>query len=199
MLTPTEQKTIQTQIPQYAEAIGWTLVSREAVEQLGHDLRVEYPGLQGFSADNLWRTRQFFREYSSPGFLSQAARDAALHRQTRFLEHAVPETGTPILEQAVPEVPAHAVRAKRRRDCRLAVHRDAEVRYQSRVDEADGLRRTENATCFEKASRFKATGTTGKRPCNPLQGASSMSYNRDMNRDIVSRSQEPLKSSRRNQ
>ncbi len=39
--------------------------------------------------------RQFFREHSSPGFLSQAARDAALHRQTGFLEHAVPETGNP--------------------------------------------------------------------------------------------------------
>ncbi len=89
------------------EALGW---GRSVVEQLGHDLRVEYPGLQGFSADNLWRMRQFFREYSSPGFLSQAARDAALHRQTGFLEHAVPETRAPILEQAVPEFLAHAVR-----------------------------------------------------------------------------------------
>ena len=89
------------------EALGW---GRSVVEQLGHDLRAEYPGLQGFSADNLWRMRQFFREYSSPGFLSQAARDAALHRQTGFLEHAVPETRTPILEQAVPEFLAHAVR-----------------------------------------------------------------------------------------
>ena len=70
------------------EALGW---GRSVVEQLGHDLRAEYPGLQGFSADNLWRMRQFFREYASPGFLSQAARDAALHRQTGFLEQAVPE------------------------------------------------------------------------------------------------------------
>ncbi len=34
MPTPTEQKTIQAQILTYAEAIGWTLVSREAAEQM---------------------------------------------------------------------------------------------------------------------------------------------------------------------
>ncbi len=33
MPTLTEQKTIQTQIPKYAEAIGWAFVSREAAEQ----------------------------------------------------------------------------------------------------------------------------------------------------------------------
>ena len=29
MLTPTKHKTVQTRILKYAEAIGWTLVSRE--------------------------------------------------------------------------------------------------------------------------------------------------------------------------
>ncbi len=33
MPTPTEQKTVQARILAYAEAIGWTIVSREAAEQ----------------------------------------------------------------------------------------------------------------------------------------------------------------------
>lgn len=41
MLTPGEHKTVQTRILDYAEAIGWTFVSREEAEQRqGFDLDV---------------------------------------------------------------------------------------------------------------------------------------------------------------
>ena len=42
------------------------------VERLASDLRAEFPDMRGFSADNLWRMRQFFAEYCSPKFLEQA-------------------------------------------------------------------------------------------------------------------------------
>jgi len=51
--------------------IGKMIVERQAsatwgkavVEQLSKDLRVEFPGLRGFSVQNLWTMRQFFCEY----------------------------------------------------------------------------------------------------------------------------------------
>ena len=53
--------------------IGRMIVERQAgdswgkavVEQLSKDLRSEFPGLKGFSAQNLWSMRQFFCEYHS--------------------------------------------------------------------------------------------------------------------------------------
>ena len=68
----------------------------------------------------------------------------------------------------------------------MAVYRDAGVRIDSGVDEADELRRTEYETCFEKASRFETAGTTGERSRNPLQGAAAMNLNGDINPDILS-------------
>jgi predicted nuclease of restriction endonuclease-like (RecB) superfamily len=63
------------------------------VEMLARDLQKALPAVTGFSADNLWRMRQFFIEYSTP----------------EFLEQAVPETiakkgGVEILEQVVREL-----------------------------------------------------------------------------------------------
>ncbi len=85
MPTPTEQKTTQARILAYAEAIGWTLVSREAAEQRrGFD-----PGVPPVAHA---KNRSLF----FPNLLDTKARE--FNRQTRFLEHAVPETGTPILE-----------------------------------------------------------------------------------------------------
>lgn len=61
------------------------------VERLAADLRAEFPDMRGFSADNLWRMRQFVAEWTAP----------------EFLEQAVPEMQTTppnLLEQAVPEL-----------------------------------------------------------------------------------------------
>jgi hypothetical protein len=40
---------------------GW---GKGVVEQLSADLRIAFPGVGGFSAQNLWYMRQFFQEYS---------------------------------------------------------------------------------------------------------------------------------------
>jgi predicted nuclease of restriction endonuclease-like (RecB) superfamily len=41
---------------------GW---GKAVVEQLSSDLRAAFPGVGGFSAQNLWYMRQFFQEYSA--------------------------------------------------------------------------------------------------------------------------------------
>jgi hypothetical protein len=37
------------------------------VERLSADLRAEFPGMRGFSADNVWRMRQLYEEQRSKG------------------------------------------------------------------------------------------------------------------------------------
>ena len=48
------------------KALGW---GKTVVERLSADLQVEFPGLKGFSANNLWLMRQFYTEYSTPKFV----------------------------------------------------------------------------------------------------------------------------------
>ncbi len=48
-------------ISQRQAARGW---GKGVVENLARDLQVEFPGRNGFSAQNLWLMRQFFNEYS---------------------------------------------------------------------------------------------------------------------------------------
>jgi len=71
------------------QAAGW---GDAVVERLASDLRAEFPGMRGFSADNLWRMRQFFSEYSSAEFLEQVVPELK-DPSGGFLEQAVPETG----------------------------------------------------------------------------------------------------------
>ena len=79
---------------------GW---GNAVVEKLGKDLRREFPGVTGFSADNLWRMRQFYLEGTNADFLTLLGPSVA----GAFLEQPVPEIGeegkSGILEQAVPE------------------------------------------------------------------------------------------------
>ena len=42
------------------EELGW---GRAVVETLAQDLQSEFPGRNGYSAQNLWLMRQFYREY----------------------------------------------------------------------------------------------------------------------------------------
>ena len=68
---------------------GW---GDSVVERLAADLRASFPGRSGFSADNLWRARQLYLEYTSPDFLEQAVPE--IERLGRpSLEQPVPETG----------------------------------------------------------------------------------------------------------
>lgn len=48
---------------------------RAVVEQLATDLQGEFPGIQGFSAQNLWRMRQFYEAYSANEKLSPMVRE----------------------------------------------------------------------------------------------------------------------------
>lgn len=86
---------------------GW---GNAVVERLGADLRREFPGVTGFSADNLWRVRQFYLEGTGAEFLALLDPSAA----GTFLEQPVPESCLPLpqpfLEQAVPERRAATVR-----------------------------------------------------------------------------------------
>jgi predicted nuclease of restriction endonuclease-like (RecB) superfamily len=47
-------------ISQRQAALGW---GKAVVENLARDLQAEFPGRNGFSAQNLWAMRQFFNEY----------------------------------------------------------------------------------------------------------------------------------------
>jgi predicted nuclease of restriction endonuclease-like (RecB) superfamily len=46
--------------------LGW---GKSVVETLARDLQAEFPGRNGFSAQNLWLMRQFFNEYRDKAFL----------------------------------------------------------------------------------------------------------------------------------
>lgn len=46
--------------------LGW---GRSVVENLFKDIQKEFPGLQGFSARNIWYMAQFYSEYNSDPFL----------------------------------------------------------------------------------------------------------------------------------
>ncbi|WP_295399442.1 PDDEXK nuclease domain-containing protein [uncultured Thiocystis sp.] len=47
------------------------------VEMVAADLRRAFPGMRGFSANNLWLMRQFYSEYSAAGFLEQLVQEIA--------------------------------------------------------------------------------------------------------------------------
>lgn len=52
--------------------LGW---GRAVVETLARDLRAEFPGRNGFSAQNLWLMRQFYTEYASNSKLQPLVRE----------------------------------------------------------------------------------------------------------------------------
>jgi len=47
-------------IHQKQEVLGW---GKSVVQSLADDLQAEFPGRNGFSAQNLWYMRQFYSEY----------------------------------------------------------------------------------------------------------------------------------------
>ena len=56
------------------ELLGW---GDAVVETVAADLRRAFPGSKSFSADNVWRMRQFYLAYSAPEFLGQAVPEIA--------------------------------------------------------------------------------------------------------------------------
>jgi uncharacterized protein (DUF1684 family) len=47
---------------------GW---GKAIIETLSKDIRKEFPGIAGYSPDNLWRMRQIYVEYSDSQILEQ--------------------------------------------------------------------------------------------------------------------------------
>ncbi len=92
---------------------GW---GDSVVEMVAADLRRAFPESKSFSADNVWRMRQFYSEYADPSFLAQLVPEMK-KRGTGLLGQAVPETisdglggsQSSILGQAVPELPLGTV------------------------------------------------------------------------------------------
>ncbi|MBI3617977.1 MAG: DUF1016 domain-containing protein [Candidatus Omnitrophica bacterium] len=74
------------------EALGW---GKSVVEKLSKDLRRAFPGSEGYSADNLWRMRQLYTEYSDPEILEQLVPELT-GKKTK-------NAWSPILERLVPE------------------------------------------------------------------------------------------------
>ena len=54
------------------ESVGW---GKSVVETLARDLQAEFPGRNGFSAQNLWLMRQFYCEYMNQPNLQPLVRE----------------------------------------------------------------------------------------------------------------------------
>ncbi len=63
---------IGAEIAQRQEVHGW---GKSVVERLAVDLRIEFPGVSGFSTPNLWFMRQLFLEYRDVPNLLQLVRE----------------------------------------------------------------------------------------------------------------------------
>lgn len=74
---------------------GW---GRSVVDRLSADLQREFPGVAGFSANNIWRMRAFYLAWTE-GVLSQRASESS----DAILAQAVQESGGAILAQPVQE------------------------------------------------------------------------------------------------
>ncbi len=74
--------------------IGWLLVERQdvegwgkaVVEQLAADLRMEFPGVGGFSSSNLWRMKAFFEAYTGLEKLAPLVREIGWSHNLAILE-----------------------------------------------------------------------------------------------------------------
>ncbi len=81
--------TIGKAIVEKQEALAW---GKAIVEKLSKDLQKAFPGSKGYSADNLWRMRQLYAEYSDVSILEQAVPELAGKRSHgSVLERIVPE------------------------------------------------------------------------------------------------------------
>jgi len=77
---------------------GW---GKGVIEQLGRDIQSAFPGIEGFSARNLWRMRSFYLAYCEQ--LTALSQRAAELAERPALPAMHPER--PILPQAAAEIP----------------------------------------------------------------------------------------------
>lgn len=60
---------------------------RAVVENLARDLQVEFPGMRGFSTQNLWRMRQFYETYGRSEKLSPLVREIGWSHNVIIMMH----------------------------------------------------------------------------------------------------------------
>lgn len=80
---------------------GW---GKSVVEVLAKELQKEFPGVQGFSARNLWFMRQFYVEYSQMENLKPPVSENESHQKNTNLKPMVSEIHTTNLPPLVAEV-----------------------------------------------------------------------------------------------
>jgi predicted nuclease of restriction endonuclease-like (RecB) superfamily len=64
---------------------GW---GRSVVERLTSDLRLEFPGISGFSASNLWRMRGFYTTYAADEKLAPLVREVGWSHNVIIMERS---------------------------------------------------------------------------------------------------------------
>jgi len=65
------------------ENLGW---GKSVVENLSHDLQKEFPGIKGFSVDNLWRMRKFYLTYKENAKLAPLVQEIGWSHNIIILE-----------------------------------------------------------------------------------------------------------------
>jgi predicted nuclease of restriction endonuclease-like (RecB) superfamily len=71
---------IGSKIVQRQKELGW---GKSVVEKLAIDLQREFPGMRGFSVQNLWYMRQFYLAYSEHSKLQPLVGEIACSRRNR--------------------------------------------------------------------------------------------------------------------
>src|SRR5512147_2650034 len=66
------------------ESLGW---GRAVVETLARDLQAEFPGRNGFSAQNLWLMRQLYAKYRDRPKLQPLDREVSWSKNLVILTH----------------------------------------------------------------------------------------------------------------
>ena len=74
---------IGARITERQQEKGW---GKSVVDVLARELQVEFPGVQGFSARNLWRMRNFYQEYSSEAILPPMVAEISWTKNNVILE-----------------------------------------------------------------------------------------------------------------
>ncbi|MDX1929144.1 MAG: DUF1016 N-terminal domain-containing protein [Pirellulaceae bacterium] len=94
---------IGRQIVERQDFEGW---GKSVVERLASDLQKAFPGIQGFSKDNVWRMRMFYLAYRSPQeVLAQPVPELGPKSQNTKIPQPVPELPDNVPPQAVASIP----------------------------------------------------------------------------------------------
>jgi len=94
---------IGREIVQRQEQEGW---GKSVVERLAADLQKAFPGIQGFSKDNIWRMRMFYLAYRSPpAILAQPVPELESKPRSRKVARPVPELPETAPPSAVGSIP----------------------------------------------------------------------------------------------